>query len=60
MDKLSINTLFLSAASPIPTRRLSLVPSFTKSTASTTPTSLRRKSMIESPAVSKQHDDDTL
>jgi hypothetical protein len=55
MDKLSVNTLFLSAASPNAVRRLSLVPSFTKSTPSSptsTPTALRRKSMIEPPAVS--------
>ncbi|CAF0892573.1 unnamed protein product [Rotaria sordida] len=50
MDKLSVNTLFLSAASPIQTRRFSLVPPFHKSTPSspiTTPTNLRRKSMFE-------------
>jgi hypothetical protein len=55
MDKLGVGTLFLSAASPMPTRRFSLVPPFTKSTPSspsTTPTNLRRKSMIESIAVS--------
>jgi hypothetical protein len=61
MDRLSVNTLFLSAASPMPTRRFSLVPPFTKSTPSspsTTPNSLRRKSMIESAAVSYLDDDD--
>ncbi len=55
MDKLSINTLFLSAASPVPTRRFSLVPPFNKSTPSspsTTPTNVRRKSMFDTPAVS--------
>ena len=55
MDKLNVNTLFLSAPSPNPTRRFSLVPPFTKSTPSSpssTPTTLRRKSMVESPAVS--------
>lgn len=56
MDKLNMNTLFLSPSSPNPTRRFSLVPPFTKSNSSSptsTPTTLRRKSMVESPAVSR-------
>ena len=56
MDKLSVNSMFLSAASANPVRRLSLVPPFTKTTPSSSPTStpssLRRKSMVEAPAVS--------
>ena len=56
MDKLGVNTLFLSATSSNPTRRFSLVPPFTKSNSSSsptnTPTGFRRKSMIEPAAVS--------
>jgi len=57
MDKLNVSTLFLSASSPNPTRRFSLVPPFTKSTPpspSSAPTTLRRKSMVDSPAVSER------
>ncbi|CAF0915654.1 unnamed protein product [Adineta steineri] len=56
MDKLSINTLFLSAVSPSSNRRFSFIPPFTKSTPSslsTTPTNLRRKSMIDSLTVAE-------
>ncbi len=55
MDKLNVSALFLSASSPTPARRFSLVPPFTKSTPSSpssTPT-IRRKSMVDSAAVSE-------
>ncbi|CAF3370721.1 unnamed protein product [Rotaria sp. Silwood1] len=54
--ELNVNALFLSAPSSNTTRRLSFVPLFTKSTPSSpspTPTTPRRKSMVESPAVAE-------